>query len=236
MDTLNQTRGDKVYMQSTSIYVGMHTRLGVRCEKGHTWDATPSNLLHGTQGCRKCSGKMKKTHDEFVEELRIHRPTITVCVDQHYTTSQTKLKVKCEHNHTWQVRPISLLLGSGCPQCNTRFYSKKGVEWLTTIMQQQNIVIQHAENGGEYAIPGTLFKVDGYCESTNTVYEFHGDMYHGNPAIFESSVRCNPYNLNQTAKELYERTMWRERLLCSMGYNLVRIWESEYDELVGTDS
>ena len=34
--------------------------------------------------------------------------------------------------------------------------------------------IQHAGNVGEYRIPGVGFFMDGYCQDTNTVYEFHG--------------------------------------------------------------
>ena len=30
------------------------------------------------------------------------------------------------------------------------------------------------------------YKVDGYCYETNTVYEFHGDYWHGNPIVFDS--------------------------------------------------
>ena len=46
-------------------------------------------------------------------------------------------------------------------------------------MEKENIPIQHAENGGEFYIQG-IGKVDGYCQETNTVYEFHGSYWHGN--------------------------------------------------------
>ena len=36
--------------------------------------------------------------------------------------------------------------------------------------------IRHAHNGGEVRVAGHL--VDGYDESTNTVYEFHGCLWH----------------------------------------------------------
>ena len=43
--------------------------------------------------------------------------------------------------------------------------------------------IQHAGNAGEYRIPTVGF-VDGYCQNTHTVYEFHGCFWHGCPQCY----------------------------------------------------
>ena len=47
-----------------------------------------------------------------------------------------------------------------------------------------NIKIQHALNEGEFTILNTKYKSDGYCKENNTIYEFHGDYWHGNSKIF----------------------------------------------------
>jgi hypothetical protein len=60
-------------------------------------------------------------------------------------------------------------------------YSQKAINWIKSIEVEHNIKIQHAENGGEYHIPGTRWKADGYCEELHTIYEYHGDYWHGNP-------------------------------------------------------
>jgi very-short-patch-repair endonuclease len=39
-------------------------------------------------------------------------------------------------------------------------------------MEEKNIHIQHAMNGGEYGIPELGYFVDGYDKDNNTVYEF----------------------------------------------------------------
>lgn len=111
-------------------------------------------------------------------------------------------------------------------------YSSKAIVWLESIAQKEGIHIQHAENGGEYIIQnegGKFFKMDGYCKETNTVYEFYGDFWHGNPKIYESS----DYNekAKKTYGELYSTTLWREGIIKGKGYNFVSIWESEYDRL-----
>ncbi|MGI0076206.1 MAG: DUF7487 domain-containing protein, partial [Nitrosopumilaceae archaeon] len=108
-------------------------------------------------------------------------------------------------------------------------FSHKCILWLESVMESQNIFIQHTQNIGEYRIPNTRLHVDGYCEETNTIYEFYGDMWHGNPNVFESHVCCN-YFSNLTAGELYQNTMEREDLIKEMGYNFIVIWEKEWDE------
>jgi len=59
-------------------------------------------------------------------------------------------------------------------------YSIKLLKWLKYILFTQNINIRHACNGGEQAIQvnGKTYKVDGYCNETNTIYQFHGCYFH----------------------------------------------------------
>lgn len=93
--------------------------------------------------------------------------------------------------------------------------------WLQ--QQQCNIVT-------EWKIPGTKYRADGYCESTNTIYEFHGDYWHGNPSIFEANEMNEV--VNKSMGDLYQKTITRENLIRSLGYNLVVMWESEFNQLL----
>ncbi|MGI0076624.1 MAG: DUF7487 domain-containing protein [Nitrosopumilaceae archaeon] len=107
------------------------------------------------------------------------------------------------------------------------FFSYKCIQWLESIMQEENIFIQHAQNIGEYRILNTRYSVDGYCKETNTIYEFHGDMFHGNPKIFKSHELCNPFS-DLTAGELYQKTIQRENKIKELGYNLDVMWENDF--------
>ncbi|MGI0075842.1 MAG: DUF7487 domain-containing protein [Nitrosopumilaceae archaeon] len=109
-------------------------------------------------------------------------------------------------------------------------YSYKAITWLESIIKKENTFIQHALNEGEFKIPNTRFLVDGYCKETNTVYEFYGDLFHGNPEIFEPTEKCHPFDLNITAGELYRRTIERENLIKEMGYNLIVVWENKWNK------
>ncbi len=102
-------------------------------------------------------------------------------------------------------------------------HSYKSIQWLDYIMEQEGIFIQHAGNIGEYQIPGTRYKADGYCKETNTVYEFYGDYWHGNPDVYESELINETTNC--TMGELYQRTIKKECKLIELGYNLITIWE-----------
>lgn len=104
-------------------------------------------------------------------------------------------------------------------------FSYKAIQWLEAIMKEQNIFIQHARNIGEYKIPNTKITVDGFCPKTNTVYEFYGDLYHGNPQKYQSNNKTFFY---KTAGELYQRTIERENMIKEMGYNLIVIWEKDW--------
>jgi hypothetical protein len=69
-------------------------------------------------------------------------------------------------------------------------------------------------------------KSDGYDPTTNTIYEFHGDYWHGNPDVFP----IEEYNKSTKCAfgELYERTKAREEEILALGYNLVVMWENDW--------
>ena len=51
------------------------------------------------------------------------------------------------------------------------------VKWLSYISEKEDLYIQHVRNGGEKRVGH--YSLDGYCEETNTVYEFQGCFWHG---------------------------------------------------------
>src|SRR5690606_37872988 len=67
-------------------------------------------------------------------------------------------------------------------------------------------------------------RVDGYDPEINTIYEYWGDLWHGNLNVFDAAKR-NPYN-NKTMQELNEETEIKRNRIIDAGYNLIEIWES----------
>ncbi len=142
--------------------------------------------------------------------------------DQYVTQNKNTLQLAQELNITSST--VLRYLHSHEIKIRQYTYSYKSIQWLDSIMEREGIFIQHAGNIGEYQIPDTRYKADGYCKETNTVYEFHGDYWHGNPDVYDFDVINE--STNCTMGELYQRTIEREQIIKELGYNLVSIWEN----------
>jgi hypothetical protein len=104
--------------------------------------------------------------------------------------------------------------------------SKIAMTWLSMIGVNQSNLQTAMSPGGEYLIPLTKYHVDGYNQDTNTVYEFLGDFWHGNPKLYKSTdvnTKCG-----KTFGELFESTEKRKRIIISMGYKYYEIWETDW--------
>ena len=55
--------------------------------------------------------------------------------------------------------------------------SNVAVTWLSYISEKEDLYIEHVRNGGEKRV--APYSLDGYCEETNTAYEFQGCFWHG---------------------------------------------------------
>lgn len=90
----------------------------------YEWEATPNYILKNGK-CPKCSGRYKKTTEEFKEELGQINPDIEVL--EEYTGRNNPILVRClKCDNEWDGIPQFLLKGRGCRKCNTRGKAKKG--------------------------------------------------------------------------------------------------------------
>ena len=114
-------------------------------------------------------------------------------------------------------------------------FSKVSIQWLKLMEYQHNITIQHALNGGEKKIilDGHHYRLDGFCEKTNTCYEYHGCIYHGCVTCYSENrdLFTNPYT-RQSMNELYTITMKKKTLLEESGYNYICIWDHTFQKLL----
>lgn len=187
---------------------------------GHKWKVRPNNIRNG-QGCPGC-GKPAKLSDEAYNLRLLDTQFIPMETYVGYDTKILHKHLIC--GHEWSVRPHDILKGQNCPRCSKNNYSKIAIDWLNSF---NDLNIQHAENGGEVSIAG--YKVDGYNKVTNTVYEFHGDAYHGNLDIFKEDDYCHPFDKSITAIELFHTTAIKMEKLSEVA-NVIYIWERDYKE------
>ncbi len=145
--------------------------------------------------------------------------------DQYVVQSKSATQIAKELGNVYYGTILNYLRAMEIEIKQYYFYSCAAINWLESIMEQEGSFIQHAGNIGEYQIPNTRYRADGYCKETNTVYEFHGDYWHGNPIVYapdviNESTRC-------TMGELYQKTISKEQRLLEMGYNLIIKWETD---------
>ena len=72
--------------------------------------------------------------------------------------------------------------------------------------------------------------VDGYDETTKTVYEFHGCFYHGCAKCFPihryRKHNCHP---DRTISEIFEATRQKTQKLRQAGYTVSEKWEHDFE-------
>ena len=104
-------------------------------------------------------------------------------------------------------------------------YSVESIKYIEMLAHFDELSIRHALNGGEYQIPGTNYRVDGYDESTGIVYEYNGCYHHGCPECF------NEYDVNKsngsTHGANYMATLKRSHRLKELGYRVIEFWSHE---------
>ncbi len=233
VDKATATHGQK-YEYDPLEYTSSTVKMAIMCPEHGKFTQLPFAHVYG-QGCPKCgilanANSRRKTVEEYVVQAQlVHGDEYDYSLVA-YTNTHTNIEVICLEHGSFFPRAGDHLNGSKCPKCSTnKLHSAKSIEWLEYMSARDGIVIQHAENIGEFRVPGTNFKVDGFCPNTNTVYEFYGDFWHGHP------TRYDPNAINTikqcTFGELYAQTTQREKIIIALGYNLVTLWESDWNEM-----
>lgn len=212
------------YDYSLVEYKNMKSRVKIICKKHGIFEQTPNNHLYVKSGCPKCYGNDRFSKNDFIERsLKIHEYEYDYSFVEYKNISK-KVKIICKIHGEFLQSPSKHLSGSGCPKCTSKSYSKLSMKWLESLGITNLRTALSPE--GEFTIPGSLYKADGYCEDTNTIYEFHGDYWHGNPKVFDPN-ELNMVN-KKTFGELYENTLRKKEYILSLGFNYVDMWESDY--------
>ena len=192
----------------------------VECHVHGLFQTKISHLKHTKFGCKECgytsaSTQRSKSTAQFIQEcLAIHGDTYDYSKTT-WTHANAKSLFICKKHGEFEQYVGAHLGGSGCPKCKKRI-STPCMAWIASF-NNPNII-------KEYKIAKKF--VDGFDPSTNTIYEFYGDYWHGNPQKFPSD-QYNP-SCKVTMGELYNRTVKRAEFLKSLGYSLVEIWESDW--------
>ena len=217
--------GDK-YDYSKVDYKLNDINITIICKNHGEFEQLPLNHLKGN-GCYRCSGFCRTTNDFIEKATKIHN-NLYDYTKVNYEKARKQIIIICKNHGEFKQTPNDHLNGCGCPKCISYSYSKVSLKWLSHIEKILGYQIQHAGNKGEknVRINNKLIKFDGYDEKTNTVYEFYGTIYHGDPRLLNSED-INPIN-KKTYGELYNKTLEREEIIKKAGYNLITMWEKDF--------
>jgi hypothetical protein len=222
------------YDKINETYTSGKSIIEIFCKKCEEYFIQRANQHISGSGCIVCgyakSALSKQSNTQyFIDKASKIGKNIETCdySDTVYISSKEKLNIKCiPCNLIYKITPNSHLRGKGCPSCN-HHTSKSAREWLHYIQLSNDILLQTFDSiEGEYKIPKTKYKVDGYDPQTKTIYEFHGDFWHGNPNKYPPEF-INPI-IKKPMNELYNMTCKKKEICISLGYKYVEMWESEW--------
>lgn len=209
------------YDYSKIIYINSKVKVEIYCEthQKYFWQ-TPHDHL-SSKGCPWCglerrAKKRLSSQKEFENKAnKIHNYKYDYSKTE-YINDRTKLIIICNKHGEFVQTPNHHLRGDGCPKCSTSI-SKMETAWLNSL--------GITERQYKITIGGKETKVDGFDPKTNTVYEFYGDFWHGNPKIYDS--RKINLATNKSFGEMYFSTREREELI-KLNYKLITMWESDW--------
>lgn len=228
-----EMHGD-IYDYSKVEYINNNSKVMIICKEHGEFLQNAKGHIHKNVGCQKCSilqlqNKFKHTTETFIKKaMKTHGDKYDYSKVNYGDNGRVPIIIICKEHGGFLQKPQDHVSGCGCQKCGHRNYSKSSILYLNFISKLKNIKIQHGENSMEYKIPNTRFKADGYCFETNTIYEFHGTIYHGDPRC------CNSADNNYFGKnygDLYQKTLEREQLIRDLGYNLVIMWEHDWNKI-----
>jgi hypothetical protein len=191
-----------------------------KCTCGHEWFARIADRTSGS-GCPGCAGRVATSENNLVVKFpkvaQEWHPSKNGILTPHGVApfSNKKAWWVCPKKHEYKANIYDRTRGHGCPKCFHRI-SKPGALWLDELgVLKREVPIK---------IGKKLYQVDGFDQKTNTIYEFFGDYWHGNPCKFVAND-INP-SCNKTYGQLFKQAMKRISTFSEYGFNVIFKWES----------
>lgn len=194
-------------------------KVDIICPTHGKFIQTWQNHIYG-KGCIKCAGVEKSTLINFVTEANTLYFNRYDYSKSQYIDANTSTVIICPDHGEFTQTPYNHLRLKGCTKCSANS-SRIENEWLDTL----NIPNEYRQH--KITINKKKIIVDAYNPLTNTVYEFWGDLWHGNPKLYKSAD-INGKN-KKSFGELYKETQQKRQSIISAGYKLCDIWESDFN-------
>lgn len=212
------------YNYDSVEYIESHSSVQVFCFNHGLFNQLPNTHLNGS-GCPLCGIESRarlrsSSVNFFIEKSNIvHNNKFNYSLVE-YKNAITYIKIICPNHGIFEQTPANHLNGKGCYKCSNSNISKLEIKWL------DHLNIEEKYRHQTIIILNRKYKVDAYIPETNTIYEFYGDFWHGNPAMYNEN-EVNPRS-NISYGILYNKTIERENLFKEAKYHVCSIWESDF--------
>lgn len=207
------------YTYENTNYIGYYEKVNITCPVHGNFTQKANKHLNGNI-CKKCANKnLMIDENEVIERCNIIHNNYYTYENFIYNGIYKPAIVTCKIHGDFIIKPVNHMHKKiGCKKCVNRTSSKGEKKWLDLLnIKNRNVYLNVGDK---------LLCVDGYDKKTNTIYEFYGDFFHGNPETYDQS-ELNPL-LKETYGELYKKTIEKEELIKQSGFKLITIWEKEF--------
>lgn len=199
-------------IEVVELYRGARNKILHRCKiDGYEWEITPDHILRGI-GCPLCSGKLRKTHEQYVQEVFNTNPYIEVL--EEYISYKTPILHRCRiDGHQWHACPSNILFGTGCPRCKMSHGEREISNWL-----DNHCIIFESQKTFDGCKNTKLLPFDFYLPQYNACIEYDGEQHYQSINYFGG-------------REKLEKTRQRDALKTSYCLtNNITLLRIRYDE------
>ena len=107
------------YNYDDVIYINSSSKVSIFCDKHGKFEQEANSHLQG-KGCPDCSGKKKKTTNEFITESnKIHKNKYDYSLSN-YINNIKKVTIICKEHGEFEQAPKKHISGQGCPNFNNK--------------------------------------------------------------------------------------------------------------------
>lgn len=121
-------------------YKSSRDAISIQCVHcNYIWSVRADSLVN--RMCPNCGDDNIRTHENFVEKMKIVNPNIEIL--SNYIKCDLKVQLKCKiDGHLWEAVPESLLAGFGCPKCHLNNITKSHDVFVKEMLEiNPNIII-----------------------------------------------------------------------------------------------